>query len=170
MLFTSKAILEKKNLHLSFCFFFLFWLHSRHMEVFRPGIEPMPQQRPEPLQWQCQSLSPVCHKRRPVPFAFILHVTLYLKTRCFACCAESYWILQNSENMLVNGQQWVVSTLNDFSLKTVLVDLHSSWNSFFFFFFFGDACDIQKFPGQGLNSCYNVIQSQSGDKIESLTS
>lgn len=34
-------------------------------EVPRPGIKPTPQQWPKPLQRQCWSLSPLCHKRTP---------------------------------------------------------------------------------------------------------
>ena len=45
----------------------LFWgggvggLHPWHTEVPRPGVEPMPQQRPKPLQGQYQILNPRSH-------------------------------------------------------------------------------------------------------------
>ena len=42
---------------------FLFWLHLSHMEVPRPGIKAVPQQRPELLQRQCQILNPLPHSR-----------------------------------------------------------------------------------------------------------
>ena len=42
-----------------------FWLHLQHMKIPRPGIEPLPQQWPKALQWQCWVLNPVCHKRTP---------------------------------------------------------------------------------------------------------
>lgn len=34
--------------------FFFLWPHPRHIDFWEPGIETMPQQRPEPQQWQCQ--------------------------------------------------------------------------------------------------------------------
>ena len=37
-----------------------------HAEVPKPGVKPTPQQRPEPLQWQCQILNPLCHKKTPL--------------------------------------------------------------------------------------------------------
>lgn len=43
----------------SFFFFLSFWLHSRHAEVPAPGIEPLPQQYPEP-QW-CNPGSLILH-------------------------------------------------------------------------------------------------------------
>ena len=43
---------------------YLFWPHPQHVEVPGPGIEPMPQQLP--LQWQCQILNLLCHKRTPL--------------------------------------------------------------------------------------------------------
>ena len=53
-------------------FFFLFWLHLLPGEVSGPGIEPAPQQRPELLQWQCQSLNLLHHKGTPVWIYFQL--------------------------------------------------------------------------------------------------
>ena len=35
------------------------------MGVSRPGIKPVPQKWPEPLQWPHQILSPLCHRRTP---------------------------------------------------------------------------------------------------------
>ena len=44
------------------CFFLVYlW----HVEVPEPGIEPVPQQRPEPLQQQCWILNPLHHKGNP---------------------------------------------------------------------------------------------------------
>ena len=37
----------------------------KHVEVPGPGIKPMPQLYPEPQQWQCQSLNPLCHQGTP---------------------------------------------------------------------------------------------------------
>ena len=34
----------------------------QHVEILRPGIEPVPQQQSEPLQWQHQILNLLCHK------------------------------------------------------------------------------------------------------------
>ena len=42
--------------------FFFFWPYPWHMEVPRPGIKPMPQQQPEPLQWQHWILNALLHK------------------------------------------------------------------------------------------------------------
>lgn len=39
---------------LNSCFEKKIWPPPWHVEILRPGIEPTPQERPEPLQWQCQ--------------------------------------------------------------------------------------------------------------------
>ena len=61
-------------------FFFLvgclFWLQLRHMGVSGPGIEPIPQQQPELLQWQCWIINPLCQKRTP-KFCFCFFVGLH---------------------------------------------------------------------------------------------
>lgn len=48
---------------------FFFWLCPWHKEASRPGIEPVPQQRPEPQQWKDQILNllsyPGTHRMRP---------------------------------------------------------------------------------------------------------
>ena len=36
-----------------------------HVQVPRPGNEPVPQQRPTPQQWQCQILNPLNHQKLP---------------------------------------------------------------------------------------------------------
>jgi len=47
-------ILKEVVTHNILCFVLvLFWLHPRHVEVPRLGIEPSPQQWPKLLQWQC---------------------------------------------------------------------------------------------------------------------
>ena len=58
-----------------YLFIYLFissWLHPRHVEVPRPGIEPAPQQRPEPLRWQCWIVNPLCHKGTPILWLFFM--------------------------------------------------------------------------------------------------
>lgn len=45
-----------------FLFAFVFG-YTQYMEVPRPGMEPTPQQRPQPLEWKCWVLSPLSHKR-----------------------------------------------------------------------------------------------------------
>ena len=42
---------------------FLFWPHPQHVEAPWAWIEPVPQQQPKPLQWQCQILNPLCHRK-----------------------------------------------------------------------------------------------------------
>ena len=46
-------------------FFFSIWLCLQHVEVLRPGIEPVPLQWPKPLWWQCWILNLLCHRRPP---------------------------------------------------------------------------------------------------------
>ena len=59
--FTQYEILK---FHLSF-FLSFFWPHLQQEEVPRPGIKPVPQQWPEPLQWQYQILNPLGHQGTP---------------------------------------------------------------------------------------------------------
>ena len=40
-------------------------LHPWHVEVPRPGTEPVPQRQPELLQGQCWILNQLCHKTTP---------------------------------------------------------------------------------------------------------
>ena len=47
----------------SLLFCFVFWSHLLHVELPRPENEPAPQQRPKTLQWQCQILKSLHHKR-----------------------------------------------------------------------------------------------------------
>ena len=44
---------------------YLFRPHLWHVEIPRPGIEPVPQQWPKLLQWQCWILNPLQHQRNP---------------------------------------------------------------------------------------------------------
>ena len=46
-------------------FFFFFLPFPEHMEIPWPGMGPAPQQWPKPLQWQCQILNLLHHKRTP---------------------------------------------------------------------------------------------------------
>ena len=64
---SSRNVNCKKKIKLSFFGFFClfcfgFWPCSLHVEVSRPGSEPMPQQWPEPLQWQHGILNVLCQK------------------------------------------------------------------------------------------------------------
>ena len=52
---------------LLFHFYLFVWLHSQHVEVPVPEIEPAPWQWPEPLQWQCWILNPLHHQGTPYP-------------------------------------------------------------------------------------------------------
>ena len=54
-----------------FLFVLCFWPYLWHEEVPGPGIEPMPQQLPELLQWQCGLLNPLSYKRTPLTFVNI---------------------------------------------------------------------------------------------------
>ena len=88
------------NLHItmlfSYVFFsiFLFLAALQHAEVPGPGIKTMPQQQPEPWQWQCQIFNPLSHQRAPIFFlSFLLEelvnlvfqiATLFLGCFCFA--------------------------------------------------------------------------------------
>ena len=53
-----------------------FWPYPQHTEVPMPGIKPTPQQRPKPLQWQCQIHNLLSHKGTPY---FFFHKSI-LKT------------------------------------------------------------------------------------------
>ena len=58
--------------HHPFIFLF-FWSHPWHMEVPRPGTEPVPQQQPGLLQWH-QVLNPLHHNGMPYhPFKILLN-------------------------------------------------------------------------------------------------
>ena len=47
-------------------FFFFFWLCFQPVEIPGPGIEPVPWQLPEPLQWQHWILNQLRHTGMPV--------------------------------------------------------------------------------------------------------
>ena len=47
------------ELSIFFFFFFFFWLHMQHVEIPRPGTEPIPQ------QWQHWILNPIGHQGTP---------------------------------------------------------------------------------------------------------
>ena len=64
-----------------FCFVFLiFWQRLWHVEVLRPGIEPVPQLKLKPLQWQLHIPNPLGHKRTPL-------------LQCFDLCTCFLWFL-----------------------------------------------------------------------------
>ena len=50
--------------------FLFFWLHQ-HVQVLGPEIQFAPQQPPKPLQWQCQILNLLHHKRTPVLLLYL---------------------------------------------------------------------------------------------------
>ena len=60
---TQTSVLREQFSFLRFLFVSLFcvffWLHPRHVEIPRSGMEPAPQ------QWQHQILNPLCYKRTP---------------------------------------------------------------------------------------------------------
>ena len=67
---TGAALKRKKKKRIFFCVCCLFvlggfWLCPQHVEFPEPGIKPVPQ-RPEPLQWQCQILNLLSHRRTPI--------------------------------------------------------------------------------------------------------
>ena len=63
-------VIFDKLIMLSFFLSFFLWPSPRHVWVPGPGIEPMPQQWPKPLQWQHRILNPLSHKSTPPPLFF----------------------------------------------------------------------------------------------------
>ena len=61
-----------------FIFGCCFWWCPGHMEVSRPGIEPMAQQQPQLLQRHRQILSQLRHKRTPTD-SLLLFAMSYTK-------------------------------------------------------------------------------------------
>ena len=57
---------EKWLFHSAIPFIYLLLATPTHVSVPGPGIKPAPQQEPEPLQWQCQILNLLHHKKSPV--------------------------------------------------------------------------------------------------------
>ena len=53
-------------------FFFPFWPHLRHVEVPETGIKPIPQQEPEPQQWQTRFLTSWATKELQKKTLFII--------------------------------------------------------------------------------------------------
>ena len=53
--------------------FFFFWTYLQHMKFPRPGIKPVPQQPPKPLQWQGWILNLLHHRRTPTCLTFWGH-------------------------------------------------------------------------------------------------
>ena len=75
---------SSSSLHSPSCphFFFFFWLHPEHAKVPRPGIEPTPQQQPEP---QCyQKWGPVAHHSKANKEAALVE-----RNACFISNASS---------------------------------------------------------------------------------
>ena len=56
-------------------FLSFFWPYPQHAELLGPGIEPVPQQQPEPQPWQRQILNLLQHQGIPKPSSFY-HVFL----------------------------------------------------------------------------------------------
>ena len=54
-----------------FCFALFCLPHLWHLEVLGPGIQPTPQQRPEPQLWQHQILNPLSHHETHRSFQFL---------------------------------------------------------------------------------------------------
>ena len=80
---------------ISLCFFFSFFscfllsfflvLCWHHVAVPGPGVKLVPQQLPEPLQWQCWILNPLQHREIPHFFSFwrcfyfyLIYLLIYL--------------------------------------------------------------------------------------------
>lgn len=81
--------------HSSICNFFLFWLRLQHMEIVGPGIEPITQQWPKLLQWQCQILVIEFHIasfKKGLTLAFVLtqKFIFFLGTRSGEGTESSY--------------------------------------------------------------------------------
>ena len=57
----------------SFCIIFSHVHGTQHVEVPRPGIEPVPQWWSKQLQWQCWLCNPLCHKKTSI----ILHLKTF---------------------------------------------------------------------------------------------
>ena len=64
--FCTKAWWHETHLSWILIFFFFFWPYLQHVEVSWTETEPMPQQPPKLLQWQCQILSLLYFKGTPV--------------------------------------------------------------------------------------------------------
>ena len=54
--------------------FFSSYSLPRHVEFPGPGIKPVPEQWPKPLQWQCWIPNPLLHRRTPVMDCVLSHV------------------------------------------------------------------------------------------------
>ena len=71
--FHIKCLFKTVTFESLFFFFFFFLPCLQHAEVPGPGIKPMPQQQPKPLQWQHEILSPLCHKGTPESLKHYAH-------------------------------------------------------------------------------------------------
>ena len=60
---------------LSYFIYLFFWPCPQYMEVYGPGVKPVPQPQPKVLQWQCWILNLLRNKRTP---SF-----QYFETSCF---------------------------------------------------------------------------------------
>ena len=65
-------ILERKSEKKKFLLF-IYWPCLSHVEVPMPGIKPVPQQWPKPLQWQNQIFNLLHHKRTQHKCIFNAH-------------------------------------------------------------------------------------------------
>ena len=74
-------------------FFFFFLTHPLYSEVPPPGIEPVPQQQSELLQWQLQILNPLSHKGSPRNTLFLLFVFNFtVPPTAYENSQARYWI------------------------------------------------------------------------------
>ena len=69
-----------------FTSFFLFWLLPWHAQVPEPGIEPAPQQQPEPLQGQQTGSSTHCATRE-----FLHEFSMSVGLFCFFFLSLLFW-------------------------------------------------------------------------------
>ena len=98
-LWTQGQMIDAGLLYFTLLYFgFIFWPHSGHMEVPRPGIKSEPQLRPEPQLQQHQILNPLAPSQGLNPHHFRDNARSL--TLCTTAGTQGLSILSYSENLI----------------------------------------------------------------------
>lgn len=118
------------------CSFLGVWPCPWQVEVPGPRIEPTSQQWPLVLQWQCQILSPLCHKGTTELFLKVDWLNLFICPYCERWKMKFlWWPKASSQRMevaasLVSRTCWIMSLCvwpQPLEMSYFAISTHSRW-------------------------------------------